>query len=67
MLERIQQLLWEDWDPIGVNAAPGAFGEYDAYAEDVLRLIRNGRGVDEIAEYLKWAQTVHMLLPERSI
>ena len=67
MLERIRQLLWEEWDPIGVNHERGAFGEYDGYADEVCALIRNGRGVDEIAEYLKWAQTVHMTLSEKPV
>ena len=62
---RIRQLLWEKWDPIGINSEPGACDEYDAYAEDVYTLVRNGRGIDEIADYLKWVQTVRMELAEK--
>lgn len=31
-LEAVRRILWEDWDPIGVNDHPGAIDEYDSYA-----------------------------------
>jgi hypothetical protein len=32
LLKRIKEILWKDWDPIGVNDLPEACNEYDTYA-----------------------------------
>ncbi len=51
-LSEVCQVLWEKWDPIGVNDMPGAFGEYDDYAPAVCTLLRHGADDTEIADYL---------------
>jgi hypothetical protein len=33
----VSELFWTEWDPIGMNNAPQARDEYDAYADQVLR------------------------------
>jgi hypothetical protein len=36
LLERVRQVLWETWDPIGVNEHPEASSEYDSDAPGVV-------------------------------
>ncbi len=54
-LERIKRLLWEEWDPIGVNNMDEAWpdDEYDSYAPQVLKMARLGVSVETNAAYLK--------------
>ena len=47
-------LLW--WDPIGIKAIPEAQGEYRGYSGRIGRLLREGRGEAEIAEFLRDAE-----------
>ena len=41
LLEVVRKLLWEDWDPIGVNEYSEASDEYDGYAPAVADLIQS--------------------------
>ena len=58
-LEAIRRLLWEDWDPIGVNSF-GPDDEYDSYAFRVFAMLNEGRGESEISDYFKWAASENM-------
>jgi len=51
-LEALKRLLWQDWDPLGVNRSPAALAEYDGYAFRVWVALERGAGVDEIEAYL---------------
>jgi hypothetical protein len=52
-LDRVKLLLWNDWDPIGINHIDGApQSEYDNYAPKVLGMAREGASIDAIAAYL---------------
>jgi hypothetical protein len=58
-LQKISRLLWEEWDPIGVNGiAPD--DEYDSYALRVFSMLSEGKRETEIAQYLTWAVTENM-------
>ena len=59
-LGNLKRLLWEEWDPIGINGEPIAQDEYDNYAEEVDRRLERGASVDEIAAYLKSVQRDRM-------
>jgi hypothetical protein len=54
-LERIRRLLWEEWDPIGVNDMDDAWpeDEYDMYAPQVLKMAQLGVSAETIAAYLE--------------
>jgi hypothetical protein len=39
-IELVKRILWETWDPIGVNDSPEAQSEYDSYAPQVLGLLQ---------------------------
>ena len=70
VLLQVDRILWEDWDPIGVNDEPAAFDEYTTYAPGVIRLLMQGADVRRISEYLADIERERMGLvcpPERRL
>ena len=54
---QIDKILWEDWDPIGVNGlAPR--DEYHRYVPQILNLTLQNRSINEISNYLYQLETV---------
>jgi len=51
LYKSIDEILWFDWDPIGINKI-GPREEYQGYAPQVYRLKVNGAGKTEIAKHL---------------
>jgi hypothetical protein len=50
----LRQLLYWQWDPIGVNAAfPSAADEYDSYAPGVVEALSRGEDEAQIAAMLE--------------
>lgn len=50
--EAIRRILWEDWDPIGINdCAPD--DEYDSYLGGIYRLLVSDTSEHQIQEALK--------------
>ena len=62
-LEAIKALLLHEWDPIGVFDIAEAKDEYDAYAFQVYKMVREDADATAIARYLNWVVTSRMLLP----
>lgn len=60
MLERLQQLLWEEWDPIGVNDMEDAMGEYDSYASTLVDMLNDGKTRHDILAFLELVETAYM-------
>ncbi|MGI9104344.1 MAG: hypothetical protein ACR2IF_18025 [Terriglobales bacterium] len=50
--QEISRILWEIWDPIGVNMEPAARDEYDGYVYGVFRLLLTKVPDNEVAEHL---------------
>jgi hypothetical protein len=60
-LEKIKQLLWEEWDPIGVSDLEDwPSDEYDSYAMHIFSMLNDGNSVQDLTEYLLWAETENM-------
>lgn len=59
---RIDEILWHDWDPIGINDVESARDEYQNYIGDILEFKLNGTDVTEIANYLSVIETQRMNL-----
>lgn len=63
----IGTILFQDWDPIGVNdLAPD--DEYDSYIGGIYRLLVDNKSIPDIAEYLRQLEiTVFQMVtsPER--
>lgn len=56
----IRKVLWEDWDPIGVNDEPAVSDEYDAYAGRIHTLLQNGVTDVEMIAHLRGIETDRM-------
>jgi len=52
LITRVDSVLWEVWDPVGVNDAPEARDEYTSYAPDIAQLLRTGASDAEIERHL---------------
>lgn len=48
----IAKILWEDWDPVGMQDVPEASDEYDGYVGRVYRLLVSNPDPLQVAEYL---------------
>jgi hypothetical protein len=53
LVNEVDRILWEDWDPIGVNDEPAARNEYNSYAAAIAHLFQAGADETQIARYLK--------------
>lgn len=50
--KRIDEILWEEWDPIGVNEYREARDEYSSYLHGVAELKSSNAGSEIIAHHL---------------
>ncbi len=60
--QEIERILWDVWDPIGVNQYPAARGEYSMYVNGVFELLVTGATDNAIAEHLYRITTDRMAL-----
>ncbi len=51
LYKSIDEILWFDWDPIGINKV-GVRDEYEGYVPQVYQLKVNGASKTEIAKHL---------------
>jgi hypothetical protein len=58
--QEIDRVLWEVWDPIGVNKFPDARGEYSGYVNGVFELLTPGASDEVITQHLIWITTDRM-------
>jgi hypothetical protein len=56
----VDEILWEYWDPIGVNEEPVARDEYTSYVPSVVQLLKNGADARKISQHLLSLETVSM-------
>jgi len=67
LYDRCDEVLHYIWDPVGIAGAPGARDEYDSYLPQVFKLLREGAGEDQIADYLVRIETESMgMSPNRA-
>jgi len=52
----VKEILLKEWDPIGISDSPEADDEYDSYVPYVSQMLRQGKTVDQIYEYLRWVE-----------
>ena len=60
LYKRIDEILYNDWDPIGVSGFGGPTDEYHGYLPQVFKLALSGNDHQEIAEYLTWVTVDRM-------
>jgi len=57
----VGQILWEEWDPIGVSKLEDwPDDEYASYTGTVCSKLWNNEGKQEILDYLYWAENENM-------
>jgi|GEM_PF-915568 len=56
----IDEILWKDWDPIGVNDMPEARDEYRSYVSKLLDLNITGAKYEVMAQHLFQLEIGHM-------
>ena len=52
LYQSIDEILWRNWDPIGISDAAGARDEYHAYLPVVFRMALENASQRKIADYL---------------
>jgi hypothetical protein len=57
---QLDEFLWQEWDPLGVNNFHEARNEYDVYLPEIFRLLREGATIAEIATHLHHVVTHQM-------
>ena len=57
---KIDKLLWEEWDPIGVNACGGLDDEYSSYVPSIIKLVEERADEFKIAKLLYQHANVNM-------
>jgi hypothetical protein len=50
--DAIRQVLFREWDPIGVKDNPNLQDEYDAYIAPVYRILSSSRSEQELVDFL---------------
>ena len=63
-LPALRLMAIEHWDPLNVYDDPSHADEYDPYLERVGRMLRRGKGSEEIARYLGQVRTKAFRLDE---
>ena len=58
--KKIDELLWFEWDPIGVNDIEEVRDEYQSYTPQIFSLKINGADKETIAKYLNKIATDNM-------
>lgn len=51
LIARVDEVLYQEWDPIGVNGDPDTWDEYSSYAPGLLRYAMGG-DPDVVADQL---------------
>jgi len=67
LYEKVCKFLWEEWDPIGVNASACPNDEYNSHAAGLIRLVHNGGDAATVAKRLEQIETEDMGLACRGI
>lgn len=58
--DAVKEVLLREWDPIGIGGSDAAKDEYDTYVTKVCALIAQRLSVEDVIQYLLWAETEQM-------
>lgn len=62
---KVDKILWEDWDPIGVNDYGGPKDEYRGYVPSIIKLLENDADESKITKLLHEHANVNMGLSSK--
>ena len=60
---KIADILMNKWDPIGISNVPEAKGEYDSYVNEIVSLLDQGAGLEDVISQLHQIESEMMGLP----
>ena len=60
----VDEILWNDWDPIGVNDCEQARNEYHSYISTIVKLLKSNSDDSNLAKHLHQLRTVSIGLSE---
>ena len=60
LYNQIDEILWRDWDPIGINNEENIRDEYYGYIPQIFNLKIQGADKTKIANYLYEIETVNI-------
>lgn len=60
LFDAIDTILWEDWDPIGINDSNQVKDEYRGYVPHLLKLKLEGADKTKITRHLTHIETVNI-------
>ena len=60
LFAQVDKILWEEWDPIGVNDYGGSPDEYTGYVPSLVKLILDGSDISKISMLLLQHANVNM-------
>lgn len=58
LYDKIDEILWSDWDPIGINDIENIRDEYSSYVPYIVKLKLEGADIIKIANHLYQLETV---------
>jgi hypothetical protein len=58
--QAVKEILFREWDPIGINSNPALSDEYDSCVSSIVRLLQAEADEYKIAEHLRNLQRVNI-------
>jgi hypothetical protein len=58
--QAVKEILWREWDPIGINSNPACHDEYDSYVNTIARLLQAEVDEYKMTEHLSNLRRVSM-------
>jgi hypothetical protein len=58
--QAVKEVLFREWDPIGINSNPACSDEYDSYVNTIVRFIQAEADEYKIAKHLRNLRRVSM-------
>lgn len=60
LFTEVEKILWEDWDPIGINGSGGSSDEYGGYVSSIVALLMDDQNLRKITQTLHQHANVNM-------
>jgi len=60
LYKAIDEIIWNDWDAIGVNDYEEARDEYYGYLPQLFKILKEGKNRNGIADFLNQIATINM-------
>jgi hypothetical protein len=58
--QAVKEILFREWDPIGINSDPACSDEYDSYVNTIVRHLQTGADEYKMTEHLSNLRRVSM-------